>query len=208
MNEYYLNLKAHVAEFEEVIKLNEDLLNSNPYCSNMNLDNFPTHKLGDETYCAASKNWSKVDPQAQDVRSLHYASEDRVFLIFRNKYTQEWEFPTGTMKFGTTFMRAKQTLFDLYTDNLFKIKYQFNSPLHHTIRNLTEAEKENPQNNGMQGVRTYFFGAHHYRGFPTMSPQMADRTNHDDFAWIPKRQLNEYFTREYYTAFIHALRTR
>jgi hypothetical protein len=95
MNEHYLNLKSHVAEFEEVTKLNEDLLANNPYCSNMNLDNFPTHKLGDETYCAASKNWSKVDPQAKDVRSLHYASEDRVFLIFRNKYTQEWEFPTG-----------------------------------------------------------------------------------------------------------------
>jgi hypothetical protein len=67
-----------------VIKLNEDLLVENPYVSQMNLDNFPTHKLGDETYCAASKNWANVDPKASDVRSLHYAPEDRTFLIFKN----------------------------------------------------------------------------------------------------------------------------
>lgn len=50
----------------------------------MNLDNFPTHKSGDQTYCAASKNFTKVDPAAPDVRSLHYAADDRVFLIFKN----------------------------------------------------------------------------------------------------------------------------
>jgi hypothetical protein len=110
--------------------------------------------------------------------------------------------------FGTSFMRAKQTLFDLYSDNLFKIKFQYNQPMHHTVRPFTEDEKENRANNGMLGVRTYFFGAHHYRGVPTMSPHLAERTNHDDFAWIPKRQLNEYFTKEYHAAFIHALRTR
>ena len=64
MNEYHINLKSHIPEIEEVIKLNDDLLNNNPYSSNMNLDNFSTHKLGDQEYCAASKNWAKVDPKA------------------------------------------------------------------------------------------------------------------------------------------------
>jgi hypothetical protein len=57
MNEYHVNQKSHIDEFEEVSKLNEGLLADNSYVSSMNLDNFPTHKLGDETYCAASKNW-------------------------------------------------------------------------------------------------------------------------------------------------------
>lgn len=100
MNEYHVNQKAHIAEFEEVIKLNEDILAENPYCSNMNLDNFPTHELDGEQYCAASKNWAKVDPKASDRRSLHYAAEDRTYLIFKNQFTGDWEFPTGTMLFG------------------------------------------------------------------------------------------------------------
>lgn len=45
MNEYHVNQKAHIAEFEEVVKLNEDILAENPYVSNMNLDNFPTHEM-------------------------------------------------------------------------------------------------------------------------------------------------------------------
>lgn len=104
MNEYYMNMKAHLDEFDDVTKLNEDVLSENSYASNMNLDNFPTHesltekdpKTGEPlTYCGASKNFAKVDPNCTDVRSLHYAGEDRTYLIFKNKHTGEWEFPTG-----------------------------------------------------------------------------------------------------------------
>jgi hypothetical protein len=74
MNEYHCNTKAHIEEFEEVVKLNEDILADNPYVSKMNLDNFPTHKLGDQEYAAASKNFANVDPACEDRRSLHYAA--------------------------------------------------------------------------------------------------------------------------------------
>ena len=107
MNEFHCNHKEFVNEFNEVSKLNEDLLAENPYTSTMNLDNFPTHKSGEETYAAASKRFSSVDPACEDVRSLHYAGEDRVYLILKNKHTQEWEFPTVAMNFGQSFMRAK-----------------------------------------------------------------------------------------------------
>jgi len=127
----------------------------------MNLDNFPTHELNGETYCAASKNWSKVDPAATDRRSLHYAAEDRTYLIFKNQRTGEWEFPTGKILFGVTFMRAKQELFIKYSADKWKVKFFSNAPLIHTVRDLTEAEKEQASNDGMAGVRTYFFGAHH-----------------------------------------------
>lgn len=79
----------------------------------MNLDNYPTHRLtNSETgevieYCAASKHFPKVDPFIEDRKSLHYAGEDRTYLIFRNKYTKEWEFPTGRMFFGQSFLRGK-----------------------------------------------------------------------------------------------------
>lgn len=107
MNEFHCNHKEFTKEFTEVSKLNEDLLADNPYTSTMNLDNFPTHKLGDETYAAASKRFSMVDPKCSDVRSLHYAGEDRVYLILKNKHTGEWEFPTTALTFGQSFMRAK-----------------------------------------------------------------------------------------------------
>jgi len=44
MNQYYCNAKQFQDEFEEIAKLNEDVLGDNPYSSKMNLDNFPTHR--------------------------------------------------------------------------------------------------------------------------------------------------------------------
>lgn len=106
-------------------------------------------------------------------------------------------------------MRAKQNLFVKYTDNKWKVKYFGNLPLIHTVRDLTVAEKEEQKEIvGFKGVRTYFFGAHHYRGLPEFPSDLDKRTFHNDFAWIPKKQLNEYFTKEYYEVFIHALKTR
>lgn len=43
MNEYWCNQKQYTEEFLEVSRLNEDPLSDNPYTSQMNLDNFPTH---------------------------------------------------------------------------------------------------------------------------------------------------------------------
>jgi hypothetical protein len=92
-----------------------------------------------------------------------------------------------------------------FTDNQWKVKYFGQLPLIHTVRDLSIAEKEEKMNEGLKGVRTYFFGAHHWRGLPEMT---FNNTSHEDWAWIPKRQLNEYFTKEYYDVFIHALKTR
>lgn len=66
MNEYYCNAKQFSDEFEEVSKLNEDILADNPYSSKMNLDNYPTHKVPESNppieYAAASKYFGNVDP--------------------------------------------------------------------------------------------------------------------------------------------------
>jgi hypothetical protein len=106
MNEYYCNQKQYTDDFEEVSRLNENVLGDNPYSSKMNLDNYATHRIKDPKtnedveYCAASKHFSKVDPTMEDRKSLHYAGEDRTYLILRNKFTKEWEFPTGSIFFG------------------------------------------------------------------------------------------------------------
>lgn len=101
MNEYYCDFRKYIKEYGEVTQLNESILANNPYASDMNLDNYPTHEYTDpqtgetQTYCAASKNFAKVDPNCDDWRSLHYAAEDRTYFLVRNKYTKEWQFPTG-----------------------------------------------------------------------------------------------------------------
>lgn len=218
MNEYYCNQRQFADEFEEVSKLNEDVLGDNPYSSKMNLDNYPTHRVwGSEPgntageYCAASKYYSNVDPNMADRRTIHYAGEDRTYLIVKSKHTGEWEFPTGRFNFGQTFMRAKQNLFQTIAqdaqkpdDTIWKIKYFGQAPIAATIRELTPFEKQDKTSQSLKGVRTYYFQANHWRGLPAI----ANESDWADFAWIPKRQLNEYFERDYYEIFIHSTSTR
>lgn len=108
------------------------------------------------------------------------------------------------MFFGETFVRAKQNLFTNFA-NGWRIKYYGQAPNIATIRELTPAEKADKLNEGLKGVRTFFFQAHHWRGLPDM---LYENNDYEDFAWIPKRQLNEYFTREYYDVFVKATTTR
>ena len=68
MNEYYIDFQQYNNEFEEIAKLNEEVLSNNSYKSVKNVDNYPTHRYVDPVtndkleYCAASKHFSKVDP--------------------------------------------------------------------------------------------------------------------------------------------------
>ena len=48
MQEYWCNQKQFTDELEDVAKLNDDILNDNPYASLKNVDNYPTHILIDE----------------------------------------------------------------------------------------------------------------------------------------------------------------
>ena len=123
--------------------MNESLTgNANPYSSKMNLDNFPTHEHEGNSYCAASKYYQLVDPKCTDHKSLHFAGEDRTYLIFKNKYTGEWEFPTTAMYFGQTFLRARQDFFTLYSQDKWLVKFFGSHPMIHTLRHFSEAELE------------------------------------------------------------------
>lgn len=148
MNEHYVDMKKYNEDFREICKLNSDILENNPYCSTQNLDNYPTHRdpSSGETYCAASKHWEKVDPKMQDHHSIHYAAEDRTYLLFRNKYTGEWQFPTQPMKFGLSFTRSKQNFFSSFSGDKWRIRFVGMLPQQHTVRHFTEAEREDPMN--------------------------------------------------------------
>lgn len=217
MEEYFCDTKQFIDEFNEVSKLNEDVLATNPYVSRMNLDNYPSHRMKDEltgeykTYCAASKNWAFADPQCTDSKSLHYAGEDRVYLLLQNKYTDEWEFPVTSVHVGQTFFRAKMSIFEELTGNQWKIKFTGSSPVLHTLREFTPAEQDDSRNHTLKGVRTFWFPALHLRGLPDMLINQATEGQaalYKDWAWVPKRKLNEYFARDYYDIFSKVSRTR
>lgn len=209
MNEYHIDMKKYSQDFRELSKLNSDILENNSYCSSQNIDNYPTHKSAEgETYAAASKHWVNVDPKMQDHRSIHYAAEDRTYLILKNKYTGEWQFPSKPMKFGESFTRSKQDLFSSLSGDKWRVRFSGLMPQQHSIRRFSEAEMEDPKNQGLKGVRTYFFYAHHYRGLTAWADDLGDKHDLIDHAWIPKRQMNEYLTKEYHEVFINGMVTR
>lgn len=74
-----------------------------------------------------------------------------------------------------------------------------------TVREFNKTEKADKLNDGLKGARTYFYGAHHYRGLPEFD---FDDKVHEDWAWVPKRQMNEYLSSDNYGVFVHALKTR
>jgi hypothetical protein len=221
MEEYFCDTKQFIDEFNEVSNLNEDALATNPYSSRMNIDNYPTHSVKDpvtgeeKKYCAASKDFKLADPMCSDTKSLHYAGEDRVYLVMKNKYTNEWEFPVLTLMMGQTFFKSKVKLIDQLTDNKWKLKFFGSSPVLHTLREFSITEKEqDKRNHGLKGVRTFWFGAHHLRGLPSVLIDQTDGSEgsqdslYCDWAWVPKRKFNEYFQRDYHDIFTQVCRTR
>lgn len=77
----------------------------------------------------------------------------------------------------------------------------------HTLREFTGAEQEDDRNKAFKGVRTYFYHANHWRGLPEISMDTL-KNDYDDFAWVPKRKMNEFLNRDYYDIFISACMTR
>jgi hypothetical protein len=75
-------------------------------------------------------------------------------------------------------------LFTELTDNKWKIKFFGSSPILHTLRQFSEHESQDPLNEDLKGVRTFWFGAHHWRGLPEM---VMEDTQYNDWAWVPKR---------------------
>ena len=93
------------------------------------------------------------------------------------------------MTWDSTFFKAKFNLFSRLTGNKWRAKFISSRPDLHTLRELTSLEKEDPRNHDMKGVRTYWFGAHHWRGLPEFAFEEKDNdsTEFHNYAWVPKR---------------------
>lgn len=99
-------------------------------------------------------------------------------------------------------------MFEALTGNTWRIKFFGSAPMMHTVREFTDAEREDQLNADLKGVRTFFFGAHHWRGVPELLASPDGATDYCDWAWVPKRQFNEFFTKEYYDVFVNVCKTR
>lgn len=72
------------------------------YDNPTNMNNYPSHKVVDEdgkehSYAAYSKVWSRIDPEIDDPHHYHTHSAHTIYLLFKNKHTGVWEFPTMPM---------------------------------------------------------------------------------------------------------------
>lgn len=76
------------------------------------------------------------------------------------------------------------------------------APILHTLRDFTEAEREDVWNNHYKGVWTYYFVSMHKWGIPKLT---LDKTEWEDWAWVPKYEINKYFSKDQYTTFINSL---
>lgn len=105
------------------------------------------------------------------------------------------------MFYGYTFYKTREDLFKSFSEG-WTAQHVGRAPIAHTIRELTEGEREDMRNSGYKGVRTYYFVSNHNRGIPLIN---VTTSNWEDWAWVPKYEMNKYFDKTQYEAFINSL---
>lgn len=124
-------------------------------------------------------------------------------MLFKNKYTNEYEFPTMTLYHGDNFKIGKYRLFIDLSKDQFKIFFDSEHPEFCLTRQFHDYEKEDPKNKGLNGVRTFYYPAYHFRGKPQVFPNA--RHPYNDFIFATKMNFNEIAKEDYYNSVIHAL---
>lgn len=205
MQEHWFDEAQYNDDFDELTKVSGDILKGNQTYSPTNRDNHPTHRDTEtgEQYAYASKDWRKVDPTITDPKDFHFAASNSIYLVFKNKYTGEWEFPTKAMVYGQTFYQAREELFKELTSG-WQVSHVGRAPEVATLRAFTEAETKNSRNDEFTGVRTYYYESIHKRGLPEMNLENSDW---DEFEWVPRAYMNKYLNKERYEMFIDAMVT-
>ncbi len=205
MNEYFVDMKKMNKDVEEIAPTKEEYLTEVIRGDPFDVDEQPTHRMKrpDGTYdfyYAASKNFTHVDPDITDRHSLHYAPNHYVYFLLKNKKTKEWEFPTRMLKYKQTALDGKNQLFESFTKNKWGIGYAGSHALISTYRFLDDEERRLFRYNYLNGVRTFYFGAYHKNGIPEI-----DTNVYEDFAWVPKPEINKFLARDYFDEFKYTL---
>jgi hypothetical protein len=206
---YHTNINKYIEDIDQFNDLTSEYWDT---CNNLlkiNNDNKPTVRRWNkelnkfEFYAEHSKHWSMVDPTRVDERNIQHDSMCRVYMLFRNKITDQWEFPSLTLYNGDSFEMSKVKLFFHVTKENFKIYYPDNHPLFVLTREFYEHEKEDPKNKGLRGVRTFYYQAQHFRGAPMLTPN--GKHPYDDFLLSSKFNMNNFLKKNYYDGVISAL---
>jgi len=127
-------------------------------------------------------------------------------MLFKNKKTGEFEFPSIPMYNGDTFDQSKYRLFFYICQEQFKIVYATPYPHFMITRDFHDHEKEDPKNKGYTGVRTFYLQGFHYRNTPIVTPNSKHPYN--DFIFIPKYELSKYVGENYWNGVISNLQEK
>lgn len=170
-----------------------------------NFENQMTHKKENsdgthEYYCENSKVFSEVDPTVMNTKSIQRAGNYKVYMIFKNAETGNWEFPSLHLLENQTFKEARAVLFDAISSGRWQISHYPTEPFVFMQRDFTLKEKEDARNKKLNGVKTFYFAASHLEGI-----MKINLNTYSDYAWVTKYELNQYFTKEMYFKFIHSL---
>jgi hypothetical protein len=147
-------------------------------------------------YKPYSKYWRHVDPNISDKKSIQYNPLYKVYMIFRNKHTHHWEFPSIQLKWGDEINSKALLLYYYLTRGKFHIYYHDKIPDFFIQTNDNTDPKYN-------GSRTYYFNAWHINGKPTNFTN--EMNNYDDFVFASIHELKTYFQPNYYASFISLL---
>lgn len=169
------------------------------------IDDLPTHEIvrpdGTRvTYSGNSKIYTKVDPEVMDNKSIQYAGAYRTHLMFKDKKTQKWVFPSINMTEKATFTNTKANLFSTVSNSKWEVVYPTHNPMCVAKRGLTDEEKKDPMNRRAVGVKTFYFPALHEQGKILINDEL-----YDDYAWVTRLELNKYLDRETYTNMVNSI---
>jgi len=168
-------------------------------------ENKQTHLLEledgtEDYYCENSKVFFEVDPSVTHPKSIQRVGNYRVYLLVKNKESNEWEFPSFNVLESEKFNDATVKFFRFLSNDVWKIYYYPVEPFALKAREFTEEEKKDPRNKKLQGVKIFYFGASHQEGIVEINEKL-----YSDFVWTTKLEMNQYLTRENYKTFIHSL---
>jgi len=119
-----------------------DVRSNNDNDTNLRKWNKETNKY--DFYSPNSKNWKLVDPNMKDNKSIQYNGINRVYMLFKNKHTGKWEFPTLPLRWGENFNQRRQMLQYVISRDLFKVHFPTDEPSLQITRDMfPHEEKEN-----------------------------------------------------------------
>lgn len=135
-----------------------------------------------------------MDPGVADRHSIQYASCYTVYLLFKNRETQEWVFPSMTSNNHSTAEFIHTDFNDSLLKKKFGISFLRSFPCGTAIEPFADSElKSSVLYRQLNGRKVFFFDAFHDSG-----EVKIDEEIYEDFAWVPVPEFHKFLTPERY----------